>query len=289
MIDEIELGGYMPLPTPEPGARVKEKLRHLHGRAERRPQLMLDGSLLTPGEELTQPDIDFVNEQLTDAVRTLAIGYGCAPQDAEQIAVRYWQYTNPYNSRRIDHMWGLFYRSDQHDYKTGDAKHKVPTKVGEFIDDVEWALNGVALDPANWDFDGSRGEPVGFSEGNTRNYALIRGRTQQVLLPIVKVIQQLDPTFQLQVRAPRPHTTKYPDFSDEQFQSMAEAPDSCFWVDKAWAQQELAARQSHARWQEQQSGTEHQVKPQPLRERLRMALTHARIRPDLEQDGPQRG
>jgi len=67
-----------------------------------------DKTLLAKREPLTQAEIDYVNMQLTDAVRKLAAASGCAPEDQEKIDARYW-FSKEGHCFLVKIMFGAFF------------------------------------------------------------------------------------------------------------------------------------------------------------------------------------
>ncbi|MFM9889284.1 MAG: hypothetical protein ACKVOE_01370 [Rickettsiales bacterium] len=270
-------------------ADIKEKLReigHSGFDKEPHPEFTFDKSLLSSRDPLTQAEIDYVNMQVGDAVRKLAVEYGCEPQDADKIEARYWYSKKGHGFFGNDHVWGIFYDRDQSNFDEKQLDEPVPYAIKDFMREFERAMGEVNFNKGNTTplAEGGR-RAVGFSQhGWHGNYAFMRGDSRDVLLPMVRLIQQFDPEFTIRFDVPEQYTSCYDGISEKDLSGMANAHASVFWIDREWAQGELDRRAQGERWRIMQERIDHsrveaQVlgKPQPLLTRLKIALSSKHV------------
>lgn len=267
-----------------------------------------DRELLSRRDPLTQAEIDYVNLQLTDAMRKLARDAGVSEQDAEKIEMRYW-YEKKSSYQNGNHVWGAFYDCDQTNFEDGDVAH-APYEVSDFLREFEHAMRNVNFEPSNTETIEKGGrQAVGWSQkGWHGNSAYMRGGSRDILLPMVRLFELMDPTFKLhfdvpELTHPEPVTTSHlwDGCSDRTLEVLVETdkrlkagmekalanglppfPDSLAYdgVQEEW--QRRAPQRDRLRLQERldrsRANAQLEARPQSLSERLRIAMSNERIR-----------
>jgi len=149
----------------------------------------------------------------------------------------------------------------------------------------EHALGEVNFNKNNTEPTVNGHQAVGWSnKGWCGNSVYMRGGSRNILLPIVKLIELIDPSFSLRFDVPEQTTSYYDSISDNDLNRMAEAPPSVFWIDREWAKNELDQRIAGQQWRNMQTRIERsrveakqEAQTQSLRERLKIALFSNRI------------